>query len=64
MNTDNQTTQCRRRRISTLAPGYQSSTKMTQSMILVYLVMIIVLLDVLSGCNGPSPYRLQAHFAM
>ncbi|HNP61149.1 MAG TPA: hypothetical protein PKM72_09930 [Nitrospirales bacterium] len=63
MNTDNQTTQCRRRRISTLAPGYQSSTKMTQSMILVYLVMIIVLLDVLSGCNGPSPYRLQAHFA-
>lgn len=62
MNADIQATQRRRRPIPTPAPGYQSSTKMALSMILVYLVMIIVLLYVLSGCNGPSPYQLQAHF--
>lgn len=62
MNADILAKQLLRRPIPTIAPGYQSSKKMALSIILVYLVMIIVLLYVLSGCYGPSPYRLQSHF--
>jgi len=62
MNADIQVKQPRRRPILTLAPGHQSSKKMALSIFLIYLVLIIVLLYVLSGCSGPSPYRLQPHF--
>lgn len=43
-------------------PGYHSPKKMALLIFLLYLVVIIFPSYLMSGCSGPSPHRLQAHF--
>jgi hypothetical protein len=43
-------------------PSYHSSKRMALLIFLLYLAGIIFPSYLMSGCSGPSPHRLQAHF--
>lgn len=43
-------------------PSYHSSKRMARLIFLLYLAGIIFPSYLMSGCSGPSPHRLQAHF--
>ncbi len=62
MITYNQVDQNKRRIIPILKVNHQSGKRIILWIVLVDLALLIVLLLLLSGCSGPSPHRLQAHF--
>lgn len=41
---------------------YRSQKRIAVLIFLLYLSVLMVLLYLMSGCSGPSPHRLQAHF--
>ena len=41
---------------------YRSQKRIAARIFLLYLTVMMVLFYVMSGCSGPSPHRLQAHF--
>jgi len=48
--------------ISLPESSYRSQKRMAMLIFFLYLTVMICMLYLLTGCSGPSPHRLQAHF--
>ena len=62
MSTYHQTNQSLIRTIPIRKLRNQSGRRIVLGIVLVNLLLLIILLLLLSGCSGPTPHRLQAHF--